>query len=105
MSIRSSTPLWPVVATFFVCLAVILIIGFSAGSEPESKIKADPEVLLDQQIPERFKRYDRGEGRVIVVRYRGHDLYCITLRESYAGDRSCDFTRYYAEHPEVLHDR
>lgn len=36
-----------------------------------------------------------------VVEYRGAELHCIEFSASFAGDRSCDFVRFYAEHPEL----
>lgn len=38
-----------------------------------------------------------------VMPYRGFYVHCYLLESGYAGDRTCDWIRFYDEHPEFLH--
>lgn len=36
------------------------------------------------------------------VEYRGETLYCVGFGNAYGASASCDYDRFYAEHPELL---
>lgn len=44
------------------------------------------------------------DGPTTVV-YRGQTLHCVTFSNAYGDSASCDFERFYAEHPDLLASR
>jgi hypothetical protein len=44
-------------------------------------------------------------GGIGVIMYRGRQLYCITFDRAYAGDRVCDFNRFYNENPDLVNTK